>query len=112
MGSSGLGGLVGGVLGGNPKASSSGSMASMVAADKVKANVGLANDYAGSMTEMSNQFQELGQNKLDGWEAMFGGVEQNLSNSYNSLDPVKFAQQNKTSLAQHLDTQLQWLQEG
>ncbi len=106
MGSSGIGGMVGGLTGGDKKASSSGTDAAMVAIGEMKKNVGLSQDYSDSMTDMSNQFNQMGQDTLDSWEEMFGGVEQNLSQYYNSLDPVKFAQQTKTSLSEHLDTQL------
>jgi len=48
---------------------------------------------------------------LDKWESTFGGLQENLSNYYKNLDPVKFSQQQKTAFSQNLNKQMDQLHE-
>jgi len=52
------------------------------------------------------QNQKMSQQMLDDWESMFGGIQDNLSEYYNNLDPAKFAAQGKQELQQSLDKQM------
>ncbi|RLC88463.1 MAG: hypothetical protein DRI37_05185 [Chloroflexi bacterium] len=49
---------------------------------------------------------------LDDWADTFGGLEDNLSNYYNNLDPDKFATQNKVALQQNLDKSMNQFNES
>ncbi len=50
---------------------------------------------------------EFNQGLLDNFEAMFGGIEENLGNYYRDLDPSKYATQNKSVLQQNMAKQMQ-----
>ncbi len=50
---------------------------------------------------------QAAQGMLDDWSNTFGGLEDNLSDYYNNLDPNKFAVQNKAALQQNLDKSMQ-----
>lgn len=58
------------------------------------------------LTSMGTQGVEYAQGLLDSWEGSFGGIQDNLSNYYNNLDPEKFATQNKVQFKQALDKQM------
>ena len=55
---------------------------------------------------------EYAQKMLADWEDTFGGIEQNLSDYYNNLDPAKYAEQYKSNLYSDIDKQSQQLTEG
>jgi len=40
---------------------------------------------------------------MEDWEGTFGGIQDNLSDYYNNLDPSKFATQGKANLQQSMD---------
>jgi len=46
------------------------------------------------------------QDLMNDWEVTYGGIEDNLSDYYNNLDPSKYALQYKTNLSQDIDKQL------
>ena len=57
-----------------------------------------------SLAQGNNQAGiDAAQGFLDDWADTFGGLEDNLSEYYNNLDPDKFAVQNKVALQQNLD---------
>jgi len=56
---------------------------------------------------MSDQGTEYAQGLLDSWEQTFGGLQDNLSDYYNNLDPAKFATGEKAKFKQNLDKQMQ-----
>lgn len=68
-----------------------------------QANVDALQEF---MTSMGTQGVEYAQDLLDSWEGTFGGLQENLSSYYNSLDPTKFAMQEKTQFKQALDKQM------
>lgn len=57
----------------------------------------------GSLVAGNNQSGiDVAQGMIDDWELTFGGLEDNLSEYYNNLDPDKFAIQSKTILQDNL----------
>ena len=55
---------------------------------------------------------EFAQQMLSDWEETFGGLEQNLADYYQNLDPEKYAQQYKSDLYQNIDKQVKQLDEN
>jgi len=49
---------------------------------------------------------ENAQRLLDEWETTYGGLEDNLSDYYNNLDPDKYATQYKSNLNENIDKQV------
>lgn len=63
-------------------------------------------------TSQSGYNVEAAQGMMTEFEATFGGVEENLVNYYQNLDPVKYATRYKTSLNANIDKQLNQMQES
>lgn len=59
-----------------------------------------------SSSSQSGYNLENAQILLDQWETTYGGIEDNLSEYYNNLDPVKYATQYKSNLNENIDKQL------
>jgi len=53
----------------------------------------------------------FGQGMMDDWEETFGGIEDNLSEYYNNLDPVKYATSYKSNLNENIDKQMAQMNE-
>ena len=49
---------------------------------------------------------EYAQGMMTDWEDTFGGIEQNLSDYYSNLDPVKYAENYKSDLNANIDKQI------
>ena len=49
---------------------------------------------------------EYAQGLLDDWENTFGGIEENMKDYYENLDPTKFATQSKSELMSEMDKQM------
>ena len=49
---------------------------------------------------------EIAQEMMDNWANTFGGLEENLSEYFNNLDPDKYAIQSKIALQENLDKSL------
>jgi len=75
-------------------------------------NSGEASDYNDLMTYFGDAGVANAQGMLDEWESAFGSIQDNLSDYYNNLDPLKFSQESKTAYAQNLDKQMKQLNEG
>jgi len=73
---------------------------------QAQADQALANSqfYGGQQLDFS---QEL----LDNWEQTFGGIQENLSDYYNNLDPNKYATEYKSNLYENIDKQMGQLNE-
>ncbi len=76
------------------------------------ANLSAARGMAGQMLAAGSQARADAQAQLDAWEGTFGGIQDNLSEYYKGLDPVKFATQNKVSLQEHMDKQMTQMNES
>ena len=48
---------------------------------------------------------EFAQGLLENWEDTFGGIQDNLSDYYNNLDPDKYAAEYKSNLYENIDKQ-------
>lgn len=72
-------------------------------------------DLADSLDSMMSYYGDLGvenaQGLIDQWETAFGGIQQNLSDYYNNLDPMKFSQQAKTAYSESLNKQMKQMSE-
>ena len=77
------------------------------AVGQANANYANAQSMAGQMMAVGNQARADAQGVMDDWENTFGGIQDNLSEYYSNLDPVKFATQNKVSLQSAMDKQMQ-----
>ena len=98
----GIGSIAG--MSGSPQASGQMQAAEMMY--KME-NKKLATDYQGQVEGFRGDYNQAQQASLDSFEQYYGGIEENLSNYYKNLNPVKFAQQYKTSLADYTNKQLQ-----
>ena len=80
------------------------------AADAAEDSANQANAMAYQQQQQMNKLAEDGilqaQGMLDNWESTFGGLQDNLSDYYNNLDPDKFATQNKETFRQSMDKQM------
>jgi len=72
--------------------------------DEMIAQYGMAQ---GSLDEQ----MAFGQDMLTDWEETFGGIEDNLSQYYNNLDPVKYATSYKSNLNENIDKQMAQMNE-
>jgi hypothetical protein len=63
------------------------------------------------MADLSKEYGEFAQGLMDDWEETFGGIEQNVVDYYANLDPTKFAIQQKQSLSDALDKNMQMFNE-
>jgi len=90
--------------------SASESMQNAVGA--VEGNVGLAHELNAYLQGLGIEQQDFADNLMADWEGTFGGIQDNLSEYYNNLDPVKFATQNKMSLASAMDKQVSQMNES
>ena len=80
-----------------------GGVGSMMGADKEADAAQSQMDQAG---RFQAQQQAFNQQQLDDWENMFGGMEENVTDYYNNLDPEKFATAGKQNLAQQMSKQM------
>ncbi len=72
----------------------------------MKDNQQMAHNFSNFMNSLGEQGMEYAQGLMDNWESSFGGVQDNLTEYYNNLDPEKFATQNKADYKQALDKQM------
>jgi len=78
-----------------------------LAMENIQSNQGEIDDFKDFLSSMSDQGTEYAQGLLDSWEQTFGGLQDNLSDYYNNLDPAKFATGEKAKFKQNLDKQMQ-----
>jgi len=67
---------------------------------------GGSSSSSSSSSSHSGYNLENAQKLLDEWEVTYGGLEDNLSEYYNNLDPAKYATQYKSNLNENIDTQM------
>ncbi len=72
----------------------------------MKDNQAMAHNFSNFMNSLGEQGMEYAQGLMDNWESSFGGIQDNLTQYYNNLDPEKFATQNKADYKQALDKQM------
>jgi len=77
------------------------------AEDAMNASIGSAEEMQRYLRQLGLEGVETAQGMLDDWEGTFGGIQDNLSEYYNNLDPDKFSTQNKSMYKQHMDKQMQ-----
>jgi hypothetical protein len=68
--------------------------------------------YFGEANLQGEQALEYAQQLMADWEQTFGGIEENLSDYYNNLDPEKYAQEYKTNLYENIDKQVAQLNDS
>jgi len=68
-------------------------------------------DYAEQAGVHGQDALDYAQSMVSDWENTYGGIEDNLSNYYNNLDPQKYAQAYKTDLNMNIDKQVAQLNE-
>ncbi|MCI4437645.1 MAG: hypothetical protein JHC33_12635 [Ignisphaera sp.] len=76
------------------------------AATYLTQNITSSHDYADVMDYYGQLGVENAQFMIDQWESAFGGIEQNLSDYYNSLDPAKFSTEQKAAYQDNLYKQM------
>jgi hypothetical protein len=76
------------------------------AATYLTQNITSSHDYADVMDYYGQLGVENAQFMIDQWESAFGGIEQNLSDYYNSLDPTKFSTEQKAAYQDNLYKQM------
>ena len=99
MGGGGIVGSIGGLVG----IESAEQKAASDASDAALAQSKLTQQR---MDELGTEMMDFNQGLLDEWEEMFGPMEQNLTDYYSELDPIKYATQNKQALTENIDKQL------
>lgn len=112
-------GAIGSAVGGFMEAGAASDAAGMAEAEIAEAKalrnkaVGTIEENQGNvdalqefLTSMGDKGMEFAQGLLDDWESSFGGIQDNLSDYYNNLDPDKFAIQNKVAFKANMDKQL------
>lgn len=72
----------------------------------MKDNQAMASNFSNFMNSLGEQGMEYAQGLMDSWESSFGGIQDNLTEYYNNLDPEKFATQNKADYKANLDKQM------
>ncbi len=77
-----------------------------------QANYAAAQASASQMIGIGRDAQAQAQGLMDDWEETFGGLQDNLSEYYTNLDPVKFATQNKSNLSDSMAKQLKQFDES
>ena len=102
--------LVGGVVG---AISSSGDASDAQSDRNQSMNMGMAamQDYMNQAGQYGQDALEYSQGLMTSWEETFGGIEQNLSDYYANLDPVKYAENYKSDLNANIDKQLTQMNE-
>lgn len=110
-----IGSAVGGLMGANESrkaGKAAAKEAALARADRIKsmemleenqANVDALQEF---LTSMGAEGMERAQGLLDDWEGTFGGIQDNLSEYYNNLDPEKFALQSKIDFKRNMDKQM------
>lgn len=119
-----IGSAVGGIMGGRSEAKA--AKRSQSAADKeaalareyqdkaigaIEDNQGNVDDLQNFLTEMGDQGVEYAQGLFDSWEGSFGGIQDNMTDYYNNLDPTKFATQSKANFQASMDKQMKQFNE-
>ncbi len=74
--------------------------------DTLKHNQAMADNFANLMSSLGDQGIEYAQGLMDRWEDSFGGIQDNLTDYYNNLDPDKYATQNKAEFKSQMDKQM------
>ena len=72
----------------------------------VEGNQGNVDELQDFLNSMGAEGIEYAQGIMDDWEGTFGGIEDNMSEYYNNLDPEKFATGEKARFKQNLDKQM------
>ena len=60
--------------------------------------LGFAQDVYGSSQDLAEQERAESQRQLNNWEGMFGSMQQNLSDYYQTMDPRDFAARSKGTI--------------
>jgi len=76
------------------------------AIDAAMQNVGVAGDLNKYLQELGGEGVEYAQGLMDNWEATFGGIQDNLADYYQNLDPNKYATQAKSDYMANMDKQM------
>ena len=74
--------------------------------DTLTENKDITNIMQEYMNSMGAQGVEQAQQLLDSWEGTFGGIQDNLSDYFNNLDPAKYATEAKNKFSQNLQKQM------
>jgi len=72
----------------------------------IESNQGNVDALQEFLNSMGEEGMEYAQGLMDDWESTFGGIEDNMSDYYNNLDPEKFATGEKARFKQNLDKQM------
>lgn len=60
---------------------------------------------------LGDEQMDFAQGLMDNWEKTFGGIQENLAEYYDNLDPVRYATEYKTNLNDQIDKQVNQMNE-
>jgi len=83
-----------------------GKKAGDAAEDSAQASLASSEEMNKYLRQLGDEGVDTAQGLIDDWEGTFGGIQDNLSDYYNNLDPDKFSTQNKSAYKQNMDKQM------